>query len=298
MSVSKAPCAAVTMVHQEDFFLRRWIAHYRQVLPDDNIYVINHGGDPRVRAIAEGVNVYDVPLDPTRSQPSRRRWQFLSDFASSLTQFYHWVICNDVDELIILDPEVGDNLVNYLMASGVGRQSPQVLIPLAVEMIHVPKLEPELLEDGSPIIGRRRIYRLNSNYCKPCMTRRRLRWGNGGHGSDYHEAKIDTNLLNFHLRFIDFDIGIKRFQSANENRFVGKTPAQIGKMLKEKRPWASNEKTLRGLSKREPVEETIAHPTFVEAMRENGQVFGDILFMGGGRPRVSYRLPERFNGVF
>lgn len=50
---AKAPVAALTMVRGEDFFLKRWLAYYRQFLPDEHIYVLNHGGDPEVAEIAQ-----------------------------------------------------------------------------------------------------------------------------------------------------------------------------------------------------------------------------------------------------
>ena len=49
---SKAPLAALTMVHEEDFFLERWVSYWRRFLPDDAIYVLNHGGNADVARIA------------------------------------------------------------------------------------------------------------------------------------------------------------------------------------------------------------------------------------------------------
>ena len=53
------------MVRGEDFFLKRWLAYYRQFLPDEHIYVLNHGGDPEVAEITRGVNVISLPYDET-----------------------------------------------------------------------------------------------------------------------------------------------------------------------------------------------------------------------------------------
>ncbi len=148
---AKAPVAALTMVRGEDFFLKRWLAYYRQFLPDEHIYVLNHGGDPEVAEIALGVNVISLPYDETKRNVNQRRWQILSLFTSGLTQFYNWVICNDVDELVVLDPDHGSNLVDYLMERRAADRVPQALIPFAVEMVHVPEFYRSRVETTSGI---------------------------------------------------------------------------------------------------------------------------------------------------
>ncbi|MEZ5912839.1 MAG: glycosyltransferase family 2 protein [Paracoccaceae bacterium] len=226
MDPAKAPCAALTMVRGEDFFLERWLAHYRRHLPDDHIYVLNHGGDAKVAKIARGVNVIALPYDKTKKNVNQRRWQILSLFASGLTQFYNWVICNDVDELVVLDPEAGDDLVGYLAGVSAEAKPPAVLIPFALEMVHVPELEPEPLEPGQPILGRRRIYRLNSNYAKPCITAVPLDYKAGGHGSTVKNFRVDPMLYNIHLRFVDYAMCMARLDKSLKRRLDGKSPTR------------------------------------------------------------------------
>ncbi|MBN2906908.1 MAG: glycosyltransferase family 2 protein [Rhodobacteraceae bacterium] len=297
MDKAKAPCAALTMVRGEDFFLARWLEHYRRFLPDEHIYVLNHGADPKVTEIARGVNVIGLPYDETRKSVNQRRWQILSQFTSGLTQFYNWVICNDVDELVVLDPEQGDNLLDYLLERRKARAAP-VLIPFAIEMVHVPELEPEPLCPGEPIIGKRRIYRLNSNYAKPCITSVPLDFKPGGHGSTVHKFKIDPHLYNFHLRFVDYGMCMARLDKSLHRRLEGKSPEEIAAMTKAGWGWNSAAQTFDALSKRHPEAETIDHPAFRKKMIEDKILRDPFVLMGGGRPAHSYRLPPRFSGVF
>lgn len=298
MNSAKAPCAALTMVRGEDFFLRRWLDYYRRFLPDNHIYVLNHGADPDVARIARGVNVIGLPYDETRKSVNQRRWQILSLFTSGLTQFYNWVICNDVDEFVVLDPEIGGSLADYLAERRTDKGTAPVLIPFAVEMVHVPELEPEPLEHDAPILGRRRCYRLNSNYAKPCITSVPLEFKAGGHGSDAAKFEIDPHLYNFHLRFVDYTMCMARLDKSLARRLEGKSPEEVAAMTKGGWGWNSAAETFDQLSKRHPVAETIDHPDFRKRMLGETIIRKPFTLMGGGRPPENYRLPERFSGLF
>lgn len=293
---AKAPLAALTMVHEEDFFLERWIAHWRRWLPDEAIYVLNHGGNADVARIAQGCNVIRLPYDRTKSSVNQRRWQILSLHGSALTQFYNWVAVNDVDEFIVLDPEAGDDLPAYLAARPEPR--PPALTTFAVEMVHIPALEPEPLEPGAPILGRRRCYRLNANYAKPCLISRPTEFKAGGHGANHRQITLDPHLYNFHLRFIDRDLCLARFRHSLARRLDGKTPEEQARMTKGGWGWASVEGTFKALSERMPSGTTIDHPEFRRQMVEHPILRPPFTLMGGGRPPETWRLPDRFDGLF
>lgn len=298
MSDAKAPLAALTMVHEEDFFLERWVAHWRRSLPDEHIYVINHGGNADVARIAKGCNVINLPYDVTKKSVNQRRWQILSQHGSALTHFYDWVAVNDVDEFIVLDPAVSDDLVGYLSRIAAQRRVPPAIITFAIEMVHIPGIEPEPLRPGEPIIGKRRCYRLNSNYAKPCLIHRPIEFKAGGHGGDQSSLYIDPHLYNFHLRFIDYDYCMARFEKSLQRRLAGKSEAEQAQMKKGQWGWASVEGTFKALSQRLPSAETIDHPDFRRQMLDNKILRPPFTLMGGGRPKENYRLPERFDGVF
>ena len=93
--------AAVTMVWNDDWFLRRWIGYYGPLIGEENLYVVSHGPNPGLDAIVGAANVIVVPRDPADLQFDRRRWGFLSSYASALTHYHDAVICLDVDELLV-----------------------------------------------------------------------------------------------------------------------------------------------------------------------------------------------------
>ena len=298
MPAAKAPIAALTMVHTEDFFLERWLAYWRRFLPDDHIYVINHGADAQVSELVRGCNEITLPYDTLKKSVNQRRWQILSLFTSGLTQAYDWVICNDIDEFVVLDPAVSDDLTGYLSEIAARPHVPPAITAFAIEMVHVPDLEPEPIIAGQPIIGPRRIYRLNANYAKPCIVNRPIEFKAGGHGGNHDEIYIDPHLYNFHLRFVDYDYCMGRFEKSLKRRLEGKTPEEQAQMKKGQWGWASVEQTFEALSKRHPLAETIDHPAFRQAMLDDRILRPPFTLMGGGRPPENYRLPERFSGVF
>ncbi len=294
----KAPLAALTMVHEEDFFLERWIAHWRKYLPDDAIYVLNHGGNADVARIAKGCNVIRLPYDQLKKSVNQRRWQIMSLHASALTGAYTWVACNDVDEFVVLDPAVSGDLVGYLMEIAARDVVPPALTTFAIEMVHNVETETLPLTPGAPILGPRRCYRLNANYAKPCLISRPTEFKAGGHGANHAMVTLDPNLFNFHLRFIDHDICMARFHKSLERRLAGKTAEERQAMQAGGWGWTSVEGTFKALSQRAPVAETVDHPAFRQAMLDDRILRPPFTLMGGGRPPDIFRLPERFNGVF
>ncbi|MEM9967908.1 MAG: glycosyltransferase family 2 protein [Pseudomonadota bacterium] len=297
MGSGKAGLAALTMVHEEDFFLERWVKHWRRHIPAKHIYIINHGDSPAVSRIARECTIIRLPYDQTKKSVNQRRWQILSLHASALTSYFDWVICNDVDEIVLLDPKIKQSLPEYLAKIAEREHVPPAITPFAIEMVHVPEIEADALTPEDPILGKRRCYRLNSNYAKPCILGRPMEFKAGGHGGNHKEIYVDPHLYNFHLRFIDFEYSMSRFAKSLERRLAGKTEEEVKSMKKGGWAWVSVEKTFRSLSKQLPIKETIDHPDFRRKMLEERILRPPFTLMGGGRPKGNYRLPERFNGI-
>ena len=114
MDQTRAPMMAMTMVGGDHFFLERWVEYYGRHLGREHLYILSHGGDPEHRRIAAGCNVIYLPFDETRNCFNQRRWQMLSRLTSGFTNFYNWVLVGDVDEIVAVDPDVSDNLIDYI----------------------------------------------------------------------------------------------------------------------------------------------------------------------------------------
>ena len=65
--------AFLTMVWRDYWLLEKWIAHNVRLVGKRDLFVINHGGDPRVDEIANGCNVIHVPRDGVSIDLTRQR---------------------------------------------------------------------------------------------------------------------------------------------------------------------------------------------------------------------------------
>ena len=296
MDNTKAKVAAMTMLRGDYFYLERWVEYYGRHLGREHLYVLSHGNDPEHRRIAEGCNVINLPYDATRYSFNQRRWQMLSLFTSGFTRYYNWVLCGDVDEIVAVDPAVSDSLSDYLMRFG-ETKAPRVITPFAIELVHNPTLEPEALE-GRNILDVRRIFRLNANYAKPCITRNKITFGPGGHFASEKEGYLDPDLYLFHLRFVDYQMTHDRLAVRKEQRHI--QSGDLAEVDRKVTGWDTAWDSYLSLSKKDPVAETVDFPEFRKEMIEGRHPKNDGAFwmMGGGRSSDVYRLPERFAALF
>ncbi len=296
MDSTRGKMAAMTMVGADHFYLERWVEYYGRHLGRENLFILSHGGDPEHRRIADGANIIYLPYDQTRFSWNQRRWQMLSLINGGLTNYYNWVLTGDVDEIVVVDPDVCDNLGAY-MASLPTAGLPRVVTPFAIEMVHNPTVEPEPLKDGAGILDRRRIFRLNGNYCKPCITRDAVSFAPGGHYANHDKVRLDPHLYLFHLRFIDHDMTVSRLSLRREQRNI-----QSGDLKDTKRKttgWDTALDEYKSLSQMTPVAETVDFPDVRKAMLDGWrQKVGSYWSLAGGRSKQVYRLPDRFAGLF
>lgn len=295
MDETRGAVAAMTMVGGDHFFLDRWVRYYGDQLGRENLFVLSHGGDPEHSRIAEGCNVIYLPLDPTRNCFNQRRWQMLSLFAGGFTHFYNWVITGDVDEIVAVDPALGTTLPQYL--ASMGRRPPKVITPFAIEMVHHPELEPEPLSPDRNVLDVRRIFRLNANYAKPCLTRIETTFMPGGHYATHDRLHLDPHLYLFHLRFIDHDMTRDRLTTRREQRTI--QSGALGEVERAKTGWYPAWDTYRALIRQKPIAETVDFPEFRQEMIDGWRLKKQVFWApGGARPPGLYRLPERFATLF
>lgn len=187
------------MVRGDAFFLARWVAHYAAIVPRQHLFILIDGFDQTAPPEAAGCQCLILPRVPIGPGWEMRRWQMLADFAATLLGRFDIVVMNDVDELLVNDPATGVPLLQ-----AIGRaQEVGVISPFALEIIHRPDLEPQVLDPSQPILGQRRHVRINATYCKPCIISQPVRWSLGGHYSDFPTLHLDDSLFLFHLRYID-----------------------------------------------------------------------------------------------
>ena len=189
--------AALTMVRDDAFFLSAWLRHYGTLFGRENCYVVNHGRGEDVARLAEGCNIIGIPGDPHKNF-DMKRWRMLNNFVMGLRCYYDHVIVGDVDELVVLDPEAGGDLLGFLKTVPPNR----VLTPLGLEVIHRIDLEAEPIT--GPILGPRRHVRPAPHYSKPCVVSVGTKIARGGHYTQYDKLHTPEHLYLLHLKFCDF----------------------------------------------------------------------------------------------
>ncbi len=297
MDPTKVACGAMTMVYKDYFFLQRWVDHYGKQFGRQHLYVLSHGGDPEHTRIAEGANIIRIPRDPSMWRMERRRWSINSQFSAGMLRYYNWFIVGDVDEVVIVDPDVAPNIGTYLARYDDPRTAPKSICPFGIELVHNPEEEPEPLADDATILSRRRVFRANANYAKPCVLRAETGFSVGGHANTHQPRILDPHLYLIHLRFFDHAMVTERLAGRKEMRSImaGDRPLDdVGKA------WGKDLETFQRLSTGRAVREDAELPEFRKKMIEDQQHLhdGKITFFGGGRTKELYRLPPRFADVF
>ena len=206
------PCIAfVTMVRDDQFFLRLWVEHYARHVPRQHLFILVDGFDQTLPAFAAGCQIITLPRLAPGPGWDTRRWDMLADFAATLLGRFEVVVLNDVDELILPDPASG---LDLLEAIGRARET-GVITPFAVEVVHRFDLCPDPIDPGRPVLAQRPHVRVNDAYAKPCITSVPVRWNLGGHRSDFPTLNLDEALYLFHLRFVDRDMLLARQAARN-----------------------------------------------------------------------------------
>jgi hypothetical protein len=285
--------AAVTMVRDDVFFLRAWLAHYGETLGRQNCYVINHGYGAEVAALAQGCNVIGLPSDPHKNFDVKR-WGLLNNLASGLRRYYRHVIVGDVDELVVVDPVAGQSLREYLAAI----PDKRVLTPVGLEVIHRIDLEHDNID--TCIIGPRRHVRPAPHYSKPCIISTPAKLSRGGHFARYPKLHTPDALYLFHLKFCDFG----HYKDAMDRRNA--ITKEIGDDIKGTaigRHWfaaerGEDQKIFEGfmdLKMQDGFDLGIIRKRMHRSFKARGQTG----FYEFNRPAfdTQYQLPERFNGL-
>lgn len=204
---------AITMVRNDEFYLRKWVEYYGTQLGRENLRIYFDGEDQQIPNFCDGVYTELKPRIPGMVvKAEKERLGFLSRQAARLMQEerYDLVIGIDADEYLIVDPKLGMTLREYLSTKRVD----VCLSGLGVDVGQ--HLEQEKVIDASiPFLSQRRYAYLCSRYTKPSIIAQPVTWGSGFHRVKGHNYHIDENLYLFHFGSIDLKMIEERMSNTD-----------------------------------------------------------------------------------
>lgn len=192
--------SALTMVRNDDFYLRKWVEYYGGQLGKENLYVFFDGLDQEIPSFCEGTHAEKVEKIGTNVVDNDKgRVRFLSAKAADLfASGYELVIGTDADEFIVVDPSLGKSLPEYLRALDIKDS----LSPLGLDFGQKLGEEPDIVED-EPFLHQRRYALFGTRYTKASILARPLSWGSGFHRVKGHNFHIAKDLYLFHFGYFD-----------------------------------------------------------------------------------------------
>lgn len=196
----KKRIATLTMVRNDDFFLRKWVEYYGSELGKENLYIYYDGEDQAIGDFCQGTNVFVHPKIGTQVVTAEKgRLRFLSQKAAELfAQGYDLVIGVDADEYIVVDPKLGVGLREYLSSQSID----VCLSPLGLDFGQKLGEEDDLSMESS-FLSQRHYAQIGTRYTKPSIIAQPCRWGSGFHRVKGHNFHIASDLYLLHFGYAD-----------------------------------------------------------------------------------------------
>ncbi|MCW8842976.1 MAG: glycosyltransferase family 2 protein [Rhodobacteraceae bacterium] len=153
---------ALTMVYRDYWALSRWYAHHGAELGAHNLFIINHGDDPKIGEICPGAHVLSVVREDL-SHFDRVRSKIMDQFHAELARDYDWVIRTDADEVVLYDPEQYSSL-----AAAFETQTAPVVTALGFDIVEMAR---NRAMTRGPVCGQRRNVIFSGHYSKAVASR-------------------------------------------------------------------------------------------------------------------------------
>ncbi len=195
---------AITMVRNDEFFLRRWVDYYGRELGKENLYILFDGEDQTIPDFCEGTHAELHPrLAGMVEKSEKSRLALLSQRAGKLMteQGYDMMIGVDADEFVVVDPAEGVTLREKL--SSLPKRD--TWSPLGVDMAQNLNCE-EVLDGSRPMLEQREYGWLCSRYTKQSIITAPVQWGSGFHRVRHRDFRIVPGLYLLHFGSIDLEM--------------------------------------------------------------------------------------------
>ena len=203
--------AALTMVRNDDFYLRKWVEYYGAQLGKENLYIWFDGTDQAIAPFCEGTHArLHEKIGTQVVSAEKGRLKFLSEQAAALlAQGYDLVIGVDADEFIVVDPARGLSLSEYLSRQKIG----VTLSGLGLDFGQKLGEEGDIT-DTEPFLQQRHYAQIGTRYTKASVLARPCDWGSGFHRVKGHNFHIGKDLYLLHFGYFDMKRLQDRFRDA------------------------------------------------------------------------------------
>ncbi len=192
----------ISMVRNDSFFIKKWINYYSKQVGQENLFLILDGLDQTIPDGSGHINVIRLPQRRlSRSKGDRSRARLISYFARSLFHRYDIVIAHDIDEYLVIDPDLQQTFVEFF-------QKPfrsASLSALGLDVGQHLNLE-QPIDPARPFLEQRSFAHVSARYTKAVVATRPLTWGSGFHRVKGRNFHIDPDLYLFHFGMADFEI--------------------------------------------------------------------------------------------
>lgn len=273
---------AITNVYNEAFNLPIWLRYYSTQIGAENCIVVDHGSDDGSTARIEPSGIIRLPRGKFDDHARART---ISGIASSLLNFYDFVIYSDCDEMLVADPRAFRNLAEYCQA-----MTHPAVTAVGFNVVHVLNRE-DPVSIGSPLLAQRRFVQFVSPMCKTLLTRRPITWGGGFHSSN-HPPLFDQLFL-LHLRWCDMGQCLSRLSTTRKIEF---RDSVAGKH--QRSDYLDYVRRFTDLSEM-PISESFDFGSLLETLKSSvEEKDGLYRFNRDVRSSQLYSLPEEFVGLF
>ena len=204
--------AALTMVRNDDFYLRKWVEYYGAQLGRENLYIYFDGTDQQIGDFCEGTHAeLHEKIGTQVVSAEKGRLKFLSDRAAALLgSGYDLVIGVDADEFVVVDPKLGMSLPEFLSRQKIGTSLSALGLDFGQKLG-----EEGDITDAEPFLQQRRYAQLGTRYTKPSIVGRPCVWGSGFHRIKGHNFHIAKDLYLMHFGYFDMKRLQDRLQDAD-----------------------------------------------------------------------------------
>lgn len=192
----------ISMVRNDSFFTKKWINYYSKQVGQENLFLILDGLDQTIPEGSGHINVIRLPQRSlSRAKGDRSRARLISYFARSLFHRYDIIIAHDIDEYLVIDPDLQQTFGEFF-------QKPvrsASLSALGLDVGQHLNLE-QPIDPARPFLEQRSFAHVSARYTKAVVATRPLTWGSGFHRVKGRNFHIDPDLYLFHFGMADFEI--------------------------------------------------------------------------------------------